>query len=349
MATESFLALAGDVAGIVIPPPFDKAFSLLRSLWTAYNDLGRVLDAAKEAATCCSSLVQLLESLAGRPDLLKLVAPQAASLTALLESAQAVAREAAAADASRHGSWGGWVRAVVSSPFANSSALALKVADISTHLTQATAALSAAIGVQTYAALASGVEGQAASGAAATARLGDLMGMVASQASQLDSQASQLDKLNAMVEKLTLALAHEGATPAASTELAWLKSAAAEGAADPHSSMVSYALKNSRDLYAEVEATALAKFLGRGLSAAANSLVSKAPILQLGDLAGWSLEGAQVVGAGSYGHVRKGVLAEFGLPVAVKTLPPAIVAEACKSEARLAHLVRGMRREADIR
>ena len=334
MATETFLAIVGDVAGIAMPPPFDKAFSMLHSLWTAYNAMGRVLDAAKEAATCCSSLMQLLESLAGCPDLLKLVAPQAASLTALLESAQAVAREAAAADASRHGSWGGWARAVVSSPFAPSSDLALKVSDVNTHLTQATAALSAAIGVQTYR--------QAASGAAAAARLGDLTGMVA-------SQASQLDKLNDMVERLTRALAREGATPAASTELAWLKSAAAEGAADPHSSMVSYALKNSRDLYAEVEASALAKFLGRGLSAAANSLVSKAPIMQLRDLAGWSLEGTQLVGAGSYGHVRRGVLAEFGLPVAVKTLPPAIVAEACKSEAKLAHLVRAMRREADIR
>jgi hypothetical protein len=42
--------------------------------------------------------------------------------------------------------------------------------------------------------------------------------------------------------------------------------------------MVAFALKTSQDLLAEVEGAALAKFLGRGLSDAGNSLVLQAPI-----------------------------------------------------------------------
>ena len=317
----------------------DTAFALLRSLWTSFNDLGKVLDVAKEAASSCSSLAQLLQSLAGRPELLKLVATQASSLTSLLRAAMVIASEASAAVAARK-TWGGFALAVVTSPFSDASDLAIKVNDVNTRLTQATAALSAAIGVQTYAAMAQGARSAAAAGAAASAQLHELSGMVS-------SQASQLDKLNAMVERLTLALAHEGATPAASKELAFLRTAASAGAADPHSPLVSTALRNSRDLYAEVESAALARFFSRGQ--AANSIVLQAPTLQLSDLADWSPQGAHMVGAGSYGHVRRGLLREFGLPVAVKTLPQAIVAEACKTEAGLGHLLRGIRREADIR
>ena len=305
------------LADLLIPPPFYTVASMLRKLWTQYSDMGRVLEAAKTTASNFSSLEQLLQSIARRPDLLALVAPQAGTLNALLESALAVTREAEAADAARHGSWGGWARAILSSSSSDPAALEHRVECLNTHLAQAVAGMSAAIGVQVFAAVA--------------------------------GQGAALDRLTGMVERLELALAHEGGATPASRELAWIKSVAKAGQVNPHSSMVSYALKNSQDLYAEVEGAALAKFLSRGSNATANSLVLQAPILQLRDLAEWSLEGVQLVGAGTYGQVRQGVLAEFGLPVAVKTLPPAIVAVACKSQVALEHLVRGMRREADIR
>ena len=316
-----------DFVDLAIPAPFGTAFRLIRFLWGQYDAMARVLEEAKGTCSCLTSLQGLLQQVVERPELLGSVAPQAEGLTRLLEHAGKIATEAIEAYKARHGSWAGWTTAVVSSAFANPAKLSHDVGVINAQLTQAAVSLSAAIGVQIFAAVSAGGKSQAAAVAAT---------------------ASKLDMLTDMVAKLQLQLAH-GESPAATKELEWLRAAAAEGRENPHSSMVAYALKNSQDLAAELDAQAMAKFMGRGLSTASNSLVLKAPILLATDLEQWSPEGATLVGAGTYGQVRPGMLKGFDLPVAVKTLPVAVVTEARKSQDAFAHLVRAMRREADIR
>jgi len=254
------------------------------------------------------------------------------------------------------------VSAVSSSAFIDPRKLEWRLNDLNTHLTQAVTSLGAAIGLQSFSAttavaskldtLIAASKGGGGAGATAAAAASQVKALAAASASQAGAINSKIDALTEAVERLSQAVAHdhEASSPAVSLELQWLKTAAAAGASNPHSSMVAYALKNSQDLLAELESRALAKLLSRGLSAAANSLVLKAPIVLLSDLAEWSPEGATIVGAGTYGQVRPGVLSEVGLPVAVKTLPMDVVAQARKSgEAALSHLVKAMRREADIR
>ena len=102
------MELASSLVGFVMPPPFAEVFRCLRSLYSQYSELGRVLAEAKGISASISSLELLLQSLAGRPDLLAKIADQAGSLKAILEDAQAVVHEMQDADKKRHGSWMGW-------------------------------------------------------------------------------------------------------------------------------------------------------------------------------------------------------------------------------------------------
>jgi hypothetical protein len=155
-------------------------------------------------------------NLSAATDLLARVAPQAGSLTELLEAAEAVAREARAAHEARHGSWSGWARALASAPLANSQALERRVLDLSVRLAQAVGGLGAAIGVQTYEAVAGAARRQEAAAAAGAEQLGALRGLLAGQAAALDRAGgaaaasvvqvgSKLDRLLDMVKRLAQA------------------------------------------------------------------------------------------------------------------------------------------------
>ena len=317
-----------DLAELAIPAPFMAAFHLIRFLWGQYNAMSPVLEEARAICTHLTSLQGLLQQVIDRPELLGRVAAQAEELTQTLQHAASFTTGTIEAYKAQHGSWVGWATALSSTAFANPAKLAHDVSVISSQLTQAAVSLSGAIGVQIFASVSAGGRSQAMAAAVT---------------------ASKLDMLTDMVEKLQQQLAH-AESPAASKELEWLRIAAAEGRGSPHSTMVAYALKSSQDLAAELDAQAIAGLVGRGKGdASCNSLVLKAPILTAMDLEQWSPLSATLMGAGTYGQVRTGVLKGFDLPVAVKTLPVAVVTEARKSEEAYAHLIRVMRREADIR